>query len=671
MRDPGLVAAAVAKVLDVKEAGERPLLDSVRAHLRDRQLLLLLDNFEQVAEAAPLVAELLAAAPRLTVLATSRAALRLSGEREYPVPPLALPDPRHLPAPGQLGRYAAVRLFVERAQAVKPDFRLTNENAPAIAAICHRLDGLPLAIELAAARVRLLPPQAMLARLERRLPLLTGGARDRPERQQTLRGAIDWSYRLLEPGEQQLFARLAVFAGGATLEAIAAVCEAAGGPAIDVLAGVESLVAKSLLRQTEGLEEEPRFALLETIREYALEHLAESGEAETIGRAQAEYCLGLAEDWERGLRGVGQTVAMQRERLGRLAAELANLRAALAWALERDADLALRLCSPLAYFWHVNGNHADGGRWLARALALPGAAEQPAYADALFKNATRLWLHGDIAAARQQLERVVAFLRAGPGHERRSDLLGRALGYLAAVAVAQEGPDAARALAEEAQVLLRTAGDEPGLAEVLLALGMAHAFRGEHAAARPLLEECLVLVRRRGNGMTVMIVTATLADVLRIEGDAAGAARLYEESLPQHRELGARGEFPGVLHGFGHAVLAQGEIQRARTLFAESLALQRELEDRAGIAEGLTGFAAVAAAEGQAERAARLLAAATALWEGHGLVMWPAERAEYERTTARARTGLDEATWQRAWDEGRTMTPEQAIAYALEEPADA
>ena len=323
--DPELVASTIAGPLGIKESGDQPLEESLKAYLRDRNLLLVLDNFEQVLEGAPLVGEFLGACPKLKILATSRIPLRLYGEQEYPVPPLALPDPGVLPPLEILTQYEAVRLFVERARTVKPDFTVTNESAPAVAEICARLDGLPLAIELAAARVRLLPPQKMLQRLGNRMKLLKGGARDLPTRQQTLRGAIDWSHDLLEE-EKILFRRLSVFAGGRTLEAIEEICDPEG--ALDALEGLESLLEKSLLRQEEGPGGEPRFVMLETIHEYAREKLQASGEAEEIKRLHAEYFLALAKEAEPELVGPDQV-----EWMDRLATEHDNMRAALSWAL--------------------------------------------------------------------------------------------------------------------------------------------------------------------------------------------------------------------------------------------------------------------------------------------------------------------------------------------------
>ena len=351
----------------------------LEGYLRDRQTLLLLDNFEQVLEAAPVVDRLLSTAAGLKILATSRTPLGLYGEYEFPIPPLSLPDPESLPPLENLTEYAAVRLFVERASAVRPDFSLAEDNAPAVVEICERLDGLPLAIELAAARIKLLPPQALLDRLGNRLKLLTGGARNLPERQRTLRSAIEWSYELLDEGEKMLFGRLGVFSGGATLEAIEAVCDARGDLPADVLDGVSSLLDKSLLRQEEGAGGEPRFVMLETIHEFAQEKLEESGEAEAMKRAHAEYFLALAEEAEPMLWGPEDAAW-----LDRLEQEHDNMRAALSWAIEHEeAELALRLGGALRWFWYMEGYYGEGRRWLEAALGKDGGAAAEARARAL------------------------------------------------------------------------------------------------------------------------------------------------------------------------------------------------------------------------------------------------------------------------------------------------
>jgi len=330
--DPGQVAATIAQTLGVREVPGRPVVESAQAYLSGKQMLLLLDNFEQILEAAPVVSDLLTAAPGLKILVTSRAALQLRGEHEEAVSPLALPDRRQAPEPAALSQYSAVALFIERARAIKADFAVTNENAPAVAEICHRLDGLPLAIELAAARTRLLTPQAVLARLERRLPILTGGARDLPARQQTLRNAIAWSYDLLSRQEQMLYRRLAIFAGGCTLEAAEAICDADGTLGLDpsagsgqaVLDGMSSLAAQSLLRQADGPDGEPRYGMLETIREFGLEQLRASGEYDVVARAHADYYLTLA-------KGFGALLFADDAKLRRSAAEYYNIHEALRW----------------------------------------------------------------------------------------------------------------------------------------------------------------------------------------------------------------------------------------------------------------------------------------------------------------------------------------------------
>src|SRR5829696_7639284 len=370
--EPALVPSAIAEALGVVEAADQPLEESLKGYLRPKELLLLMDNFEQVLGGAPLVGELLSACPELKVLATSRSVLRVYGEQEYPVPSLELPRPGGggLPALEALSQYESVRLFIERAKAAKPDFEVTNESVPAVAEICVRLDGLPLAIELAAARIKLLTPSAMLHRLGSRLKLLRGGSRDLPERQRTLRGTIEWSFALLEAGEQLLFARLAVFSGGRTLEAIEAVCEAEGDLPMEALEGVSSLLDKSLLRQEEGPEGEPRFVMLETIHEFARERLQASGEGEEVRRVHAEYFLGLAEGAEPELRGAQQLACLER-----LEAEHDNMRAALTWSLENEPETALRLAGALARFWEMRSDISEGSRWLEAALRQSDRAE--------------------------------------------------------------------------------------------------------------------------------------------------------------------------------------------------------------------------------------------------------------------------------------------------------
>ena len=362
LSDPALVLPTIAQTFDVREAAGRSLQEQLQDYLQQKQMLLILDNFEQVIDAAPRITDLLTAAPRLKVLVTSREVLRLSGETDYPVPPLSLPDPKRLPPLELLTQYEAVALFVERALAVKSAFAITDENAPAVAEICYRLDGLPLAIELAAAHTRVLPPQRMLAELSHRFNFLVGGARDLPARQKTLRGTIDWSHALLTGDEQQLFRRLGVFVGGCALEAIEAVCNIEND--LSVLEALESLVGKSLLKQTEA-QGEPRFAMLETIREYARDRLIAAGEDERVRERHRDYFLALAEEAEPKLMGAEQAAWLQR-----LEEEHENLRAALDWSfVAAGSGGGLRLCGALQRFWSTRGHFSEGREWCVRALA--------------------------------------------------------------------------------------------------------------------------------------------------------------------------------------------------------------------------------------------------------------------------------------------------------------
>src|SRR5215210_7514325 len=408
-----LFFSAVAETLGVRETAEQPLDESLKDYLSERRLLLLLDNFEQVLEAAPSVTELLAGAPGLEVLATSRTPLGLYGEHVFPVPPLSMPDLKRPPPLERLTQYEAVGLFVERARAVKPDFSITNESAPAVAEICVRLDGLPLAIELAAARIKMLPPKAMLQRLSSRLKLLTGGARDLPERQRTLSSTIEWSFALLDEGEQLLFGRLAVFSGGRTLEAIEAICDAQGDLPVEAFEGVFSLLDKSLLRQEEGPSGEPHFVMLETVHEFAREKLQESAEAERIKRLHAQYFLTLAEEANPELKGANQL-----EWLERLEAENDNMRAALSWASQRDeAGVAMKLGGALWRFWSVRGYYSEGRRWLEAALAIDGRVSPEVRAMALAGLGTLTLEQGDLDRGKQACEEGLQLLE----HEARGE----------------------------------------------------------------------------------------------------------------------------------------------------------------------------------------------------------------------------------------------------------
>jgi predicted ATPase/class 3 adenylate cyclase len=621
--DPALVASAIASPLGVVETGERPLKEGVETYLLDKELLLLMDNFEQVLDAGPLLGELLSACPKFKVLATSRSVLRVYGEQEYPVPPLELPRPGRLPPIDRLSQYEAVRLFIERAKAARPDFSVTDENAPAVAEICMRLDGLPLAIELAAARIKLLPPRAMLERLGSRLKLVTGGARDLPERQRTLRGTIEWSHTLLEEGEQVLFARLAVFAGGRTLEAIEGICDAKGDLPVDALEGVSSLLDKSLLRQEEELEGEPRFVMLETIHEYARERLEASGEAEEVRRLHAEYFLALAEGAEPELTGPDQLACLER-----LEAEHDNMRAALQWSLENEPETAFRLAGMLARFWEIRSDISEGSRWLEAALRQSGRP------DTATDAATRAKLLSEAG--------TFAFYRADYDH-----------------AIGLHG---------EALELYRELGDDSGVAFALMCLGAQHNQPGDYERAAPFFEEALALSRRIGDRRNMGYTLHNLADVERMRGNYERAKTLGMESMALAREMEDKWQLARIVGWMGLVTVFSGdEHDLAEGSLKEALVLSRELGDWASGAYCLEGFAGLAGAKAQGGRAARLWGAAEALRKTISAPLSIEGRLYFEPSMVAARAELGEAAWEAAFAQGMAMAPEEAAEYALGE----
>jgi len=664
--DPDLVVPAIARTFGLGETGERSLLELLQAYLRDKQLLLLLDNFEQVVAAAPVVTELLLSCLDLKMMVTSRTALRVRGEREFPVPPLALPDPKHLSDIEALSQYAAVALFVERAVALKPDFQLTGANAHAIAEICARLDGLPLAIELAATRIKLLPPQALLARLGSRLHVLTGGTRDVPERQQTLRNAIKWSYDLLDAGEQRLFRRLSVFVGGCTLAAVEEVCQAMGDVAVNVLEGVASLIDKNLLQQVEEANGEPRLVMLETIREYGLECLAasqEDGEVEATWRAHADYYLNLAEETEQKLRSAQQVIWLER-----LEREHGNLRTALRWLVEREeVEMALRLGAALCQFWTMRGHLSEGRQWLEGILSdsRMETVSMRARAKALRGAGVMAYSQGDYGRARVLCQESLELCQK-LGSRRG---IVASINGLAFIALAGGDYATASAMFEESLVLLRELGDKWGLADTLYFSAVAASFRVDRtdtAAARSKVEESLAISRELGDqrGMAYSLNLLGFLSLLQGQGEAAGP--LLEESLAIHKALGNRHGIAYVSLSFGWFSLSQGDYMAARAYYEKSLAVMIELDDRWFIAACLEGLAIAAAAQGSVGEAvasalwaAHLWGTAEALREAIGVPLRSFERAINEWGIATIRTQLGEQAFAAAWAEGRTMTPAQ------------
>jgi predicted ATPase/class 3 adenylate cyclase/DNA-binding CsgD family transcriptional regulator len=699
--DPAFVVPTIAQTLGIREVAGQSLPERLQEELQQKQLLLLLDNFEQVVSAALQVTDLLVACPKLKVLVTSRMVLHVRAEREFAVPPLVLPDPQHLRDLVALAQSEAVALFLQRAQAVKPDFQLTTANARAVAEICIRLDGLPLAIELAAARIKLLPPPALLARLAHRLQVLTSGARDVPVRQQTLRNTIAWSYHLLDAQEQRLFRQLSVFVGGCTLEAAEAVWAALsdGDGAVAVLDGVASLIDKSLLQQTEQEGDEPHLVMLETIREYGLEALAASEEMEATQRAHALYSLALAEEAEPELLGPQQVRWLQR-----LEREHDNLRAALRWSLEqREAgqsqEMALRLSAALWWFWLVRGHRSEGRAFLEQALAASEGvvasvrakvlivASQFALnqgdmdrAEALAKESLLLsqklgytwgiaysfnllgefaWKKGNFAEARLLNEEALALQRETGDLEQ----VTWSLGGLADLASLQGDYIRGRTLHEESLAIHRELGNTWGIATLLLRLAeVLFVSQGDQATVHVLLEESLALRRELDDKSGVASCYSLAGRLAFSQGDTATACRLSEESIVLYRELGDQQGIAQSLSLLARVEAHHGDYGAARTLFEESLTIARKVDDQVLIAVCLEGLAGMVAAQGESAWATRLWGAAEALRDAMGVPLPPVEYAGYERSVAAARAQLGETAFTPAWVEGRTMSPEQALA---------
>ncbi len=660
--DPDLVASSIAQALEVREAGSVPLVARLQDYLRTKQLLLVLDNFEQILPAAPLVAELLAAAPALKVLVTSRAVLHLYGEREYAVSPLALPDTKHLPSLDRLTQYDAVRLFIERAQAVKADFAVTNANAPAVAEICARLDGLPLAIELAAARSKLLPPQALLARLNNRLKLLVGGAHNLPARQQTLRSTIDWSYNLLTVNEQLLFRRLGVFVGGWSLEAAEAACNDTGDLHLDILDGLQSLLDKHLVRQSSIADGESRFEMLETIREYALDQLQANGEIEALQQAHAAYYLILAEEAEPALYE-GDVDRW----IGRLEADHDNLRAVLTWSgsahSDAIAEIGLRLAGALGWFWFVSGHWSYVRLWLERALAQTATrGDQAVRARALYALGWVCNCQGDLAAGQAALETSVAIWRE-LGDQRG---LGAALIWLWETATFHGDYARAQAIASESLQIGQQLNNTWLLAWSHHNLGWIAHDQGDYTLARRHFEQSGRYHQERGDrhGAAVTLLHLGLADWR--QGDYTLAQARLEAGLVVFRELDVWGTAFGLFNLAG-VVGDMGEYERAVALYRESIALWREQGNTTYLAHCLDGLAQVAAAQGRGERAAQLWGVAEVLFEASGVPLRPAERSVYNQAVDSVRTQLGATRFSSAWSAGYTLKVEQAISYAYEQ----
>ncbi|HEX8219872.1 MAG TPA: tetratricopeptide repeat protein [Chloroflexia bacterium] len=670
------VAPAISLALRVPQGAGSSAADSLLEHVRGRQLLLLLDNCEQVLGAAPLIADLLTWAPGLKIIATSRQAFRLYGEREMELPPMSLPDPQVALGPEELMRYEAIRLFVDRAQAAKYDFALTPGNAASVATICQRLDGLPLGIELAASHVKSLSPEEIAARLESRLELLEGGPIDLPPRHQAVRNAIAWSYDLLGEAERKLFRRLAVFHGGFTLAAVEGIADfeaehgvVARGEQHTATAILESLASKSLVQVGVGPDGAPRYWLLATIGEYAWEQLVGSGEAEELQGRHMAYYLKLVEQAEPQLRGPEQTLW-----LGLLDAEYDNLRSALRYCAQSgNAYAGLCLSGGLWRFWLVRGYLAEGRGQLAAALEVaqdsPGARlsrrHDPrgyvkARAKALNGAGVLAGVQGDYEAATASLEEGLAlYRRLGD----RANVAGM-LGNLGNIAKSQGDYDRARALQEESLAIRRESNDRQGMAASLANLGNVAQAQGDFTSARSLYEEGLGIARELGDNWGIATTLNNLGTVAHEQGDLEAARAFFEESLAMRRALVDRRGIAKSLHNIGSVAKDLKAYADAAARCRESLAIYSELGDRTGAAVCLESLAGIASLQGQAQRAAMLGGAAEALREAMGSPIPAAQQAEHDARVEAARRELGEVPFAQAWRKGRALPLEEAIALA-------
>jgi predicted ATPase/DNA-binding winged helix-turn-helix (wHTH) protein len=642
-----LVGTAVAKALDLPQAANRTLPQLIAERLQGAgPFLLLLDNFEQVLPAASVVADTLAASPSLKVLVTSRACLRIYGEQEFPVTPLA--------------QNSAVELFVQRAAAVRPAFAPTTENAPVIGEICSRLDGLPLAIELAAARIKVLSPSAILDRLESRLQLLTGGALDLPERQQTLRKTIDWSHGLLNEAEQKLFRRFSVFAGGCSLEAGEAVCNTGRDLGIDLFEGLSSLVDKNLVQRVDRAETEPRFAMLETIREYALERLLESGELAAVRRAHAAYCLVLAEEGNPELNAADRV-----HWLTQCDPEIDNFRAALDYLFEAaDLEWGLRLCVALFRFWDMREHLTEGRARLETVLQLAGREYPKERGRVLLFLGALTTALGDFAAAARFLEQSLVL------YEGLGDQWGIAASLNALAISARDRGDysSAQQNFERSLVYWRALSDQSAIARCLHNLANVVKVRGDYARARSALREGTEIFEELGDRSGAAWSINQEGDIARELGELAAAQELYQRAVAAFRESGDRWGLARSLTDLGYIDCERGDHVGAYAAYREALEIFAGLGHRRGMARAFEGAACLALAQGHATRALKLAAAAAHLRQLISAPMPPAEQTRLDRALRPAWESLGELKGKHAWAEGSAMSLEKAFQFSLEDP---
>jgi predicted ATPase/DNA-binding NarL/FixJ family response regulator len=657
LTDPNLVLPTIVQTLGIQMAGPTSALEALTRWLKTSTALLLLDNLERVVACAADLAALLDACPGLTILATSREPLHIRAEHEYPVAPLAVPSSSTSMPLTQLRRAGAVQLFVQRAQAIQPGFQLSDQNAQAVVEICARLDGLPLAIELATARLKVLSPTALLARLTDRLELLTGGARDAHVRQQALRNTIAWSYDLLLPSEQVLFCRASVFVGGWTLDAAGAVCDSP----IDVFDGMSSLLDKSLITESTGLDDEPRFEMLETIREFALRELEASGEQEEFRNRHRDWILALT---ERARRDMG--TAAEWDWLQRLDPEQDNIRAALTWCDWRrdsspaDTEYGLRIAAALWGFWEMRDRSYEGRTWLTHFLEASGDLSENLRVDGLLLASYLIRDHGDYAEAAQLAEEALELTNRQQDLNHRAmaqQTLARSLAYLGDL-------DRAALLCAESLAIYRETGERVGLGFCLLTYGLIAEALGDLPGARQYFEECLAVRRSLGDRIGVSATLSRVASVALALGDYLDASILAEESFQVGRPLNYAVQMLEASSILIRVANAQGDVERASRYVMDSVAIIRAVRDKAVLSAWLQALAELQLARRQAASAIRVLAAANGLFESTGASLQPAARTYRDRLLAAGRAALSEQEYQQAQTSGRALNMNEAIEAA-------
>jgi predicted ATPase len=618
LTDPTLIPQTVASVLGLREESGRPLMTLLTEYLRAKAALIILDNCEHLIEGCAQFADtMLRAAPQVKLLTSSREALSIGGEATYRVPSLAAPDPQHMPPLEALTQYDAVRLFIERSKAVAPSFEIKDVNASAVIQLCYHLDGIPLAIELAAARMRGMKVEQIAQRLDDRFRLLTSGSRTTLPHHQTLRALIDWSYNLLADHERTLFRRLSVFAGGWTIEAAEVVCAGDGLESFEVLDSLLRLADKSLVIMDE-LSDHARYRMLETIREYAYDRLREAAEVEQVRARHLAYSLALVEEAEPHFLSADVTLW-----LSRVDQELENIRAALGWSFENgEAESALRLAGALWWFWRMRGQISEGRKWLEGALTLPGAGAQS-------------------PARGKVLQGAVIFARYQGDYEREA------------------------ATAEECLRFYRTVGDLRGVAEALNLLGAVAMFREDYTTAHAYIEEGLTLCRELHDQVGIARLLNLRGELARCQQDFTRACACYEQSLLKYRKLGRTTEMAITLLNYGHAELGRGAFPEAFERLKQSLFLYRELNIKQGLAECVIGLGEIAVSLRQPKRAVTLFGAAESLSEGISHHLDRPDLIQYEQALARLRNELDDTTLAATWATGRALTMEQAIELAV------